>query len=236
MSGVANYIANQGAYDGIVATGCNPAPLLYTENVCLICVTQTYQGSQPHTHFAGIPVPISWCVEKRYQQEHPRLVSTFNEVCEVALDEPGFWISKLWLKGDIPPESATRNPLILASPDWKLAKPKMHTLHQDDPAPDSPEYSIHVLCEHGGLCPNIAHRRRISKEGAQIIQILYPSWNPPSTDVGVCALCQTSASKSQESNRGLRKQAEDEKVILNLVLCRPLTGLDTESLETHVRL
>lgn len=39
------------------------------------------------------------CVEKRYQQEHPRLVSTFNEVCEVSLDEPGFWISKPWLKG-----------------------------------------------------------------------------------------------------------------------------------------
>lgn len=38
-------------------------------------------------------------IEKRYQQEHPRLVSAFNEVCEVTLDEPGFWISKPWLKG-----------------------------------------------------------------------------------------------------------------------------------------
>ena len=27
------------------------------------------------------------------------MVSTFNEVCEVGLDEPGFWIPKPWLKG-----------------------------------------------------------------------------------------------------------------------------------------
>lgn len=99
-------------------------------------------------------------------------------------------------------------------PDWRLAKPKMHIPYQDDPAPDSPEYDVHVRCEHGGLCPNIAHRRRVSEEGAQIIRNLYPSWDPPSTDVGVCATCQASISKSHESNRGLRKQAEDEKVTL----------------------
>lgn len=94
----------------------------------------------------------------------------------------------------------------------------MHILHQDDPAPDSPEYDAHVRCEHGGLCPNIAHRRRISGEGAQIVRILYPSWDPPSTDIGVCSVCQALVSKSQENNRGLRKRAEDEKVILAALL------------------
>ena len=34
----------QGAYDKILASGCNLAPLLHTDNVCSICVTQTYQG------------------------------------------------------------------------------------------------------------------------------------------------------------------------------------------------
>jgi hypothetical protein len=34
----------QGAYDKILASGCNFASLLHTENVCSICVTQTYQG------------------------------------------------------------------------------------------------------------------------------------------------------------------------------------------------
>lgn len=112
----------------------------------------------------------------------------------------------------------------------------MHIPYQDDPAPDNPEYSAHVRCEHGGLCPNIAHRKRVSGEGAQIIQTLYPSWNPPSTDVGVCAVCKASISKSHESNRGLRKQAEDEKVTLTPVCHSVLTPFDVESLETHVRL
>jgi len=111
----------------------------------------------------------------------------------------------------------------------------MHTPYQDDPAPDSPEYDAHVRCEHGGLCPNIAHRRRISEEGAQIIRILYPSWNPPSTDVGICTLCQASISKSRESNRGLRKQAEDEKVISVPTASSVLILPTVESLEAHVR-
>jgi hypothetical protein len=124
---------------------------------------------------------------------------------------------------------------MLTPPDWRLAKPKMHTPYQDDPAPDSPEYDAHVQCEHGGLCPNIAHRRRISEEAAQIIQLLYPSWNPPSTDVGICAVCQASISKSRESNRGLRKQAEDEKVIPTPICSSVLMPLVVESLEAHIR-
>jgi len=124
---------------------------------------------------------------------------------------------------------------MLALPDWRLAKPKMHTPYQDDPAPDSPEYDDHVRCEHGGLGPNITHRRRISEEGAQIIRILYPSWNPPSTDVEICVLCQASISKSRESNRGLRKQAEDEKVISVPIVSSVLILLAIESLEAHVR-
>lgn len=110
----------------------------------------------------------------------------------------------------------------------------MHVPYQDDPAPDNAEYGAHVWCEHGALCPNIAHRRRISGEGAQIIRILHPSWNPPSTDIGVCTVCQASMSKSQESNRGLRKQAEDEKVLLAPINYVGLIALDTEPLETHV--
>ena len=95
----------------------------------------------------------------------------------------------------------------------------MHIPYQDDPAPNNPEYDAHVQCEHGGLCPNIAHRRRISREGAWVIQSLYPSWDPPTTDVGACTVCQASISKLQEGNRGLRKQAEEEKVILVPITC-----------------
>ena len=165
------------------------------------------------------------------------MVSTFNEVCEVELDEPGFWISKPWLRGkQTHPRTNIRKILILPAPDWRLAKPKMHIPYQDDPAPDGLEYDAHVRCEHGSLCPNLTHRRRISGEGAQIIRTLYTSWNPPSTDVGVCAVCQASVSKSQESNRGLRKQADDEKVVLVPIACFDLIVLDTESIETHARI
>ena len=154
----------------------------------------------------------------------------------MALDEPGFWISKPWLKGKRPSETKPPKMFILTPPDWRLAKPKMHTPYQDDPAPDSPEYDAHVRCEHGGLCPNIAHRRRVSEEGAQIIRTLYPSWNPPSTDGGVCPVCQASISESHESNRGLRKQAEDEKVIPTPTVCSILILLDAEPFEANVRL
>lgn len=156
----------------------------------------------------------------------------------MSLDEPGFWISKPWLKGKRPPSlrvPSLRKILILIPPDWRLAKPKMHTPYQDDPAPDSSEYVAHVQCEHGGLCPNIANRRRISEEAAQIIRFLYSSWSPPSTNVGVCAVCKAAISKSHESNRGLRKQAEDEKVILTPIVSSILIPA-TEPLETHVRL
>lgn len=155
----------------------------------------------------------------------------------MSLDEPGFWISKPWLKGKRPTLHLALNlrKILIPIPlDWRLAKPKMHIPYQDDSAPDSPEYVAHVLCEHGGLCPNVANRRRVSEEGAQIIRFLYPSWSPPSTDIGVCAVCKAAISKSHESNRGLRKQAEDEKVILTPIVPSVLM-FATESLEAHVR-
>lgn len=37
--------------------------------------------------------------ERLYQIEHPRLVAQFDEMCDVQQGEPGYWISKAWLKG-----------------------------------------------------------------------------------------------------------------------------------------
>jgi len=37
--------------------------------------------------------------ERLYQIEHPRLVAQFDAVCDDSPDEPGFWLSKVWLKG-----------------------------------------------------------------------------------------------------------------------------------------
>jgi hypothetical protein len=83
--------------------------------------------------------------ERIYQIEHPRLVNRFD-LCEADLDNPGYWISKDWLK------------------DWRLVKPKMHVPAFCDPAPDSPDFNLDVRCEHGGLSMKITARRRISLE------------------------------------------------------------------------
>ncbi|KAF9820152.1 hypothetical protein IEO21_01585 [Rhodonia placenta] len=76
------------------------------------------------------------------------------DVCELCVknmftvgeDDPGFWVSKQWLK------------------DWRLTKPKMHSASQGDLPPDAAEFVQHVRCEHGGLSANVTARRKISPE------------------------------------------------------------------------
>ena len=51
--------------------------------------------------------------------------------------------------------------------DWKLIKPRMHALAEDDPGPESSEFQSDVLCEHDGLSLNTASRRKISAEVKQ---------------------------------------------------------------------
>ncbi|KAF8077825.1 hypothetical protein FPV67DRAFT_1557276 [Lyophyllum atratum] len=134
--------------------------------------------------------------ERLYQIEHPRLVAQFDQISGVAFDCTGFWISKPWVK------------------DWRLTKPKMHVVSEDDPAPDSDGFASDVLCEHGGLSLNTTSRRKISVEAAELLQTLYPSWNPPSTNSELCPVCDALIHISKESNREVRKQAEDEKARL----------------------
>lgn len=43
----------------------------------------------------------------------------------------------------------------------------MHAPSQSDPAPDSPVFRDHVMCEHGGLALNISSRTRISRKVCQ---------------------------------------------------------------------
>jgi len=143
--------------------------------------------------------------ERLYQVEHPRLVARFDDMSPVEDDEPGFWISKQWLK------------------DWKLAKPKMHTISQADPAPDAPEYD-QVKCEHGGLSANVTARRRISTAAVHLLQELFPSWKPVSTDTELCPVCEALIHTSKEDRREIRKQAEEEKARLKHMHDNALNG------------
>lgn len=114
--------------------------------------------------------------------------------------------------------------------DWRLDKPKMHVVDQEDPAPDSDDFAADVLCEHGSLSLSTTSRRRISAEvrpyaffyviikfmlnlkAAGLLKNLYPSWNPLSTNTELCPVCYTNVHISMVDKRELRKQAEDEKV------------------------
>ncbi|KAG5724013.1 Ubiquitin carboxyl-terminal hydrolase 48 [Termitomyces sp. T112] len=135
-------------------------------------------------------------IEHLYQTEHPRLVARFDRISEVAFDCAGFWISKPWVK------------------DWRLTKPKMHVVSHGDPAPDSGDFAADVLCEHGGLSLNTTSRRRISVEAAELLQNIYPSWNPLPTSSELCPVCDAHVHISKGNKRELRKQAEDEKAKL----------------------
>ncbi|RDB21476.1 Ubiquitin carboxyl-terminal hydrolase 48 [Hypsizygus marmoreus] len=174
-------------------TGWKFDPCLTAADICEVCVKLSFK-------------------ERLYQTEHPRLVSQFDQISEVALDCRGFWISKPWLK------------------DWRLTKPKMHVASEDDPSPDAAEFQSHVLCVHGALSLNTTGRRRISPEATKLLKTLYPSWNPLSTESELCPVCDAEIHISKESKRERRKQAEEEKGRLKYMYDNVLSG-DTAQLE-----
>ena len=119
--------------------------------------------------------------------------------------------------------------------DWRLAKPKMHAVGSEDPSPDDADHGESVVCEHGGLLPNLAVRRRISPQagrryyqpfstlirpprdyvGSQAVCILqesFPDWQPLRADQELCAVCEAEAHLSKEGKRDIRRMAEEEKV------------------------
>ncbi|KAG2041623.1 cysteine proteinase [Suillus americanus] len=163
------------------------SPVYQVHDVCEICVRESF-------------------IEKLYQVEHPRLVAQFDAVCDETPDQPGFWISKNWLK------------------DWRLQKPKMHTPLQGDAPPDAPEYLGHVVCEHGQLSLVSTARKSISTKACDIIKGLFPQWVPRSTQQELCAVCEATINMSREDKRELRRKAEDEKARLRHMHDNALTG------------
>ncbi|KAH7929713.1 cysteine proteinase [Leucogyrophana mollusca] len=161
--------------------GCPPG------NVCEVCVQEAF-------------------IERLYHIEHPRIVASFDENCEVTPDAPGYWISKFWLR------------------DWRLQKPKMHIPLKSDPEPDASDYHGHVKCEHEKLSLNSTSRRRISMEACELLKSLFPSWVPLSTDEELCPICEASIRVSKEDKREIRRRAEDEKARLRHMHDNALTG------------
>ena len=120
--------------------------------------------------------------------------------------------------------------------DWRLLKPKMHFTSQEDPGPDSVEFHNHVYCDHGGLTLNTTNRRKMSVQviishlasiswflnefqAVNILESLFPQWEPLRTDVDPCAVCEAEISLSKEDKREVRRRVEDEKVVRGSQLC-----------------
>lgn len=72
-------------------------PVRSPREVCEICVRESFIG-ELHCHVARCQLILA-LAERRYQIVHPRLVTQFDEICDVQQGEPGYWISKAWLKG-----------------------------------------------------------------------------------------------------------------------------------------
>ncbi|KDQ34247.1 hypothetical protein PLEOSDRAFT_152885 [Pleurotus ostreatus PC15] len=178
---------NQVAYQKIAnTTNCVFEPTMTPSDVCPDCVAQSF-------------------LDRLYQIQHPKLVRSVDQA-EDDLEEPGYWISKPWLR------------------DWRLAKPKMHVQGEDDPSPDAPDYASDVRCEHGNLSMNTSQRVRIGAQAYCLLQELFPSWAPLSTNVEPCPICEAEIHESKEHKLAARKQAEDEKARLRHMYDNALNG------------
>ena len=101
----------------------------------------------------------------------------------------------------------------------------MHVEGSLYPPPDAEEYLRDAVCEHDGLATNGTVRKRISAEACAILQELFPNWRPLSLSMEQCAVCEALFHISKEDKREFRKQAEEEKVGITIVLCRPCADL-----------
>lgn len=113
--------------------------------------------------------PLDYCfTEILYHKEHPRHVKEVDDIANVGEGEFGYWISKKWYKGKCFRHVTDRRSWLIGFRDWRLLKPRMHVLSEDDPAPDSAEFYNHVYCEHENLTLNLTNRRKISAQVSKL--------------------------------------------------------------------
>jgi len=53
-----------------------------------------------------------------------------------------------------------------------------------------------------------------------LLQILFPDWNPPSTNTEMCSICNAEVHISKEDKKEIRRRAEDEKVFFCVAFYR----------------
>lgn len=120
--------------------------------------------------------------------------------------------------------------------DWNLAKPKFHKPGYADPAPDSPEYASDVICSHGALSANTASREQISFAAMELLQGIFPTWNPIRDDVESCAICEVNLHMEEEGKKKSHEASELERVnIFSASPCFGVHGFHLGTAKAHLR-
>ena len=102
-------LAFQSAADRILSEDeCQFTPSLGSSDVCEECVRALFIGNCGTT-LTTPAILMQSLTEKLYQLEHPRLVTLFDDVCQVDEGDFAYWISKNWLKGMLNVLSGSQN-------------------------------------------------------------------------------------------------------------------------------
>ncbi|KAG9126666.1 hypothetical protein FRC07_002539 [Ceratobasidium sp. 392] len=118
----------------------------------------------------------------------------------------------------------------MAPLDWKLKRPKMHKPGFRDPVPNADQFRPDVYCEHGGLVHSQKSREKISTAALQVLQEIFPEFQPPGTETETCSVCEAVAASDREATKEARVKAETERSRLSVLARSPLSTLEAPRL------
>ncbi|GAA5905072.1 uncharacterized protein JCM6883_004957 [Sporobolomyces salmoneus] len=135
-------------------------------------------------------------LECYYATSHEMLTTEFSD-CVLQPSDNVCYVSKPWLN------------------DWKKQNPKMHSkLTGTDPSPASEPYIKDVLCEHGGLVPDINKRQMVPLRAARILQQEFPDFDPDFMNPAPCDVCSGTQNLNEFQQQEMRTILAKEKKLM----------------------
>ncbi|KAG9102662.1 hypothetical protein FRC06_001495 [Ceratobasidium sp. 370] len=117
-----------------------------------------------------------------------------------------------------------------SSNDWKLKRPKMHRPGFRDPIPNADRFKPDIYCEHGGLVHSQKSREKISTMALDVLQEIFPEFEPPSTETETCSVCEAVAASDREATKEAKVKAEAERSRLYVLARQALSSLEAPRL------
>ncbi|GAA6061840.1 hypothetical protein JCM10212_000757 [Sporobolomyces blumeae] len=130
---------------------------------------------------------------------HDRHVALIAQVKASQIGEDGehCYISKPWFN------------------DWSKERPKMHSVSTGtDPSPASEPYVHDVLCEHGGLQPEVKKRLMISIEAAELLHAEFPDYDLEKMAPEPCLVCEGVQEVGEAHSKQMKELQAKEKKLL----------------------